>query len=50
MFLIYLSISSALHVSGFPLANLQGQVYYFGNDLSLMGIVSAPGRRLEPPP
>jgi hypothetical protein len=43
-FLIYLSFS-ALHVSGFLLAHLQRQVYNFGSGSSLLGMVSAPGRR-----
>jgi hypothetical protein len=39
---IYL-FTSALHVSGFLLARLQGQVYNFGSGSSLLGMVSAPG-------
>jgi hypothetical protein len=37
-------LTYALHVSGFLSAHLQRQVYNFGCGLSLLGIVSEPGR------
>jgi hypothetical protein len=36
--------TSALHVSGFLFAHLQGQDYNFGSGSSLLGMVSEPGR------
>jgi hypothetical protein len=50
-FLVYL-FTSALHVSGSLLANLQRQVYNFGSGSSLLGTVSASGlvRALTPYP
>jgi hypothetical protein len=44
--------TSALHVSGFLLAHLQGQVYKLDSGSSLLGMVSGPGgdtipKRLE---
>jgi hypothetical protein len=54
-FLFFCLFTSALHVSGFLLAHLQGQVYNFGSCSSYLGMFSAPGgadtipRRLEPP-
>jgi hypothetical protein len=43
IYFIYL-FTSALHVSGFLLAHLQRQAYKLGSALSLLGMVSAPGR------
>jgi hypothetical protein len=41
--IIIIEFTCALHVSGFPLAHLQRQVYNFGSGLSLLGMVLAPG-------
>jgi hypothetical protein len=43
IYFIYL-LTSALHISGFLLASLQWQTDNFGSGLSLLGMVSAPGR------
>jgi hypothetical protein len=41
IYFIYL-FTSALHVSGFLLANLQRQAYNFSSSSSMLGMVSAP--------
>jgi hypothetical protein len=43
MNICWISLTFALHVSGFLLAHIQRQVYNFGSGSSLLGMVSAPG-------